>query len=265
MSRSLPTHLLRIQFERAEEAYLRHLREHHPEHFMESVGQAQQRKIFVESMDLVAAENPEVHAYNELLVQWRRKQGDEIGQVVPDNMVVLAAAKPKVDGSYNVPLQPAPPFWVLEYVSKHNKRKDYEESYDKYEKELKVAYYLMFHPDDQELTLYRHNGRRYVSVKPNDQERYAIPQLEMELALVEGWVRFWFRGRLLPLPAQLQAEIRELSRQLDDERKRADDERRRANDERQRADDERQRADLLEKQMADLRAELDRLRGSKSG
>jgi Uma2 family endonuclease len=235
----------------AADAYLRHLREHHPEHFMESVEQAQQRKIFVESMDLVTAANPEVHAYNELLVQWRQKETNEICQVVPDNMVVLAATPPKVQGSFNVPLQPDPPFWVLEYVSKESMRKDYEESYDKYEKELKVPYYLTFYPDDQELTLYRHNGRRYVSVKPNKEQRYEVANIRVELALVDRWVRFWHNGRLLPLPAELQAEIDALTRQVDDERRRADDERR--------------RADLLAKQNAALLAELEKLRAKKGG
>ena len=36
------------------------------------------------------------------------------------------------------------PFWMLEYVSKHNKRKDYEDNMQKYEHKLKVPYYLLF-------------------------------------------------------------------------------------------------------------------------
>ena len=47
---------------------------------------------------------------------------------------------------------------MLEYVSKSSRRKDYDDNFDKYERDLKVPYYLTFYPDDQELTLYRHTG-----------------------------------------------------------------------------------------------------------
>src|SRR5204862_104462 len=82
------------------------------------------------------------------------------------------------------------PFWVMEYVSKRNKRKDYEDNFKKYEQELKVRYYLMFNPEAQEMTLFRHNGKKYVSVKPNRHGRCAVPELDMEVALLDGWVRF---------------------------------------------------------------------------
>src|SRR5262249_11845501 len=81
--------------------------------------------------------------------------------------------------------------------------------------ELKVPYYLLFVPREQELTLYHHTETRHVSVKPSAQARYAIPELEMELGLLDGWVRVWFRGQLLALPAELQ-------RDLEKERKRAE-------------------------------------------
>jgi hypothetical protein len=103
---------------------------------------------------------------------------------------------------------------VLEYVSKGTKRKNYEDNMRKYERELKVPYYLLFYPDADELTLYRHNGRKYTSVKPNAQERYGIQELELEVRLSEGWVRFWFQGELLPLPADLQRELQETRREL---------------------------------------------------
>jgi Uma2 family endonuclease len=89
------------------------------------------------------------------------------------------------------------PFWVLEYVSKNSARKDYEDNFAKYEQELKVPYYLLFYPDNQELTLYHLSRRRYRAVVPNGQGRCAIPQVNMEVALVDGWVRFWYQGNLL--------------------------------------------------------------------
>ncbi len=271
MSTRLPIQLLRMRYAEAAQAYLRMLRTQRPEHFMESTTQARQRKITLESLDLVSARRPEVQVFNELLVQYTEKGSEEVRQVVPDNMVVTHREPIEAEGSFDVELQPVGPLWVLEYVSKHSKRKDNEESFPKYERALKVPYLLLFYPDDQEVTLYRHNRRRYVSVKPNENGRLAIPDLELEVALLDGWVRFWFRGDLLPLPADLQAELDEqrrrneqLQRRLNDEGRRADDERRRADDECRRADDERNRADGAERRLADALAELERLRGSRS-
>src|SRR5262249_29184774 len=160
-------------------------------------------------------------------------------------------------------LEPAGPFWTLDYVSKGSKRKDYDQSFRKYERELRVPYYLLFYPDAQELALYHHNGRRYVSVKPNEQARYAIPELELEMALLDGWVRFWYRGRLLPLPAELQNELTQVKRFAAGQKRRADEQQRRADEQQHRADDLQQRlaqeADArraLEEQVALLRQRL---------
>jgi Uma2 family endonuclease len=204
MPSETPRVLLEIDYEEAARDYLRRL----PlEHFMEATPQATQRKITLESLDLVSARRPEVQVFNELLVQYPLPRRRKPGQVVPDNMVVIHSEPIKAEGSYNTPLQPVGPFWTLEYVSKSNKRKDYADNMKKYEHELKVPYYLMFIPDVQEVTLYRHNGEKYVSVQPNEHGRYEIPDLELEVGLLGGWMRYWFRGELLPLPAELQSEL----------------------------------------------------------
>lgn len=217
------TNLPRAVIEAAYTEYAReYLRSLPLEHFMEATAQATQREITLESLALVKARRPEVQVFNELLVQYPRRGQRRPGQIVPDNMVVVCDRPIDADGSYDLPLQPVGPFWVMEYVSKHNKRKDYEQSFDKYEQELKVPYYLMFHPDNQELTLYHLKGRKYVSVKPNERERYAIPKLDLEIALVDGWVRYWYEGELLPLPAELQHELDEARRQAAEQRRRAE-------------------------------------------
>jgi Uma2 family endonuclease len=199
---------LRVRYYQAAQEYLRSL----PlEHFMEATPHGTQRKITLESLDLVAARRPDFHLFNELLVQYPVKGQKKPGQVVPDNMVVLYDGELKPEGSYDVPLEPVAPFWVLEYVSKSSQRKDYDDNREHYEKRLKVPYYLLFYPEAQELSLFRHNGRRFVSVRPNEQGRLAIAQLELEVALLDEWVRFWYRGELLPLPLGCQ-------RQLDAER-----------------------------------------------
>src|SRR5262249_14988925 len=199
---------------------------------------------------------------NELLVQYPLK-GGRIGKIVPDNMVVLWKEPIQADGSYDVPLQPIGPHWVLEYVSKSTKRKDYVKSFDKYEKHLKVPYYLLFYPDTQDLTLFRHNGQKYISVPPNDQDRHPLQDLDLEVGLLDEWVRYWFRGDLLPLPGDMQRDLDATRQQLTMERQRAEQQQQRAEQEMQRAEvfaqqmaQERQRAEAAEQELARLKAQF---------
>jgi Uma2 family endonuclease len=212
MRSSLPKPLVAIQYFEAMQSYLRSL----PlEHFMEAIPHATQRKITLESLDLVHAQRPEVQIFNELLVQYPRdEEHEDIGQVVPDNMVVISEQQIGKVGSFDFPLQTARPFWVLEYVSKNTKRKDYKDNFEKYEKELKVPYFLLFDPETQELTLNQFKRGRYRKAAPNEFGRLAIPELDLEVAVHEGWVRFWFRGELLSLPGDLLRELRETKRLL---------------------------------------------------
>jgi len=218
-----------IDYEAEAEAYCRSLT---LENIMEATKQATQRKITVESFDLVSSRRSDVHVFSELLVQYPLPGKRRPGQVVPDNMVVITEERIDDMTSYNLPFQPAPPFWAMEYVSEGSKRKDYVENHRKYERELKVPYYLLFHPDDQDLILYRHNQRRYAKVKPNEHGRLAVPELEIELALLDGYVRFWHQGELLPLPAELEQQ---------------------RNEERQKADDLQRRLEAAEQELAKLR------------
>jgi Uma2 family endonuclease len=257
---SVPKEILAATYEEYARQYARQLR---AEDIMEAPAQATQREITLESLALVKPQRPDLHVYNELLVQYPIRGQVRPRQVVPDNMIVVSDEKPRAELSYTVPAEPAPPFWVMEYVSKSSERKDYEDNMQKYERELKVRYYLLFNPEAQEMTLYRHNGRKYVSVKPNKHGRHAVPELEIEVALIDGWVRFWYKGELLPLPADLQRELHAARRQVTEEKARANREQRRADQEKARADQEMARADQ-EKARADaLEAELTRLRGKK--
>jgi Uma2 family endonuclease len=244
MSPDLPLALQEIAYEREAEAYLRSLP---PEHFMEATAQATQRKITLESLDLLHLRRPDVRVFSELLVQYPRRGRRKPGQVVPDNMVVLTTERIRAQTSYNVPLEPAGPFWVLEYVSKGNRRKDYEDSFRKYERELKVPYYLVFYPEPGELTLYRHNKRKYGTVKPTADGRLAIPKLDLDVALLDDWVRFWHLGQLLPLPADLQRDLDAARKQLAAALRRADEEKRRA-------DELRLRLEAAERELAALRS-----------
>jgi hypothetical protein len=254
MPTELPRILVEIRYHEAAQEYLRKL----PlEHFMESTPPATQREITLESLALVRSRRPDVHVFNELLVQYPLPRRKRPGQVVPDNMMVLYPGPIKAEGSYDVPLQPVGPYCVLEYVSKGNRRKDYDDNMRKYEHELKVPYYLLFIPDMQELTLYEHTGERYLSVTPDEHGRYAILKLELAVALHGGWVRYWFRGELLPLPADLQALLDEARQQLTEMTRRAEAEARRAEAEHE--------ARLnAERELIRLQAELDRLKGRRN-
>jgi Uma2 family endonuclease len=250
MPTEYPRQLLSIRYYEAAQEYLRSL----PlEHFMESTPQATQREITLESFALVRAQRGDVHVYNELLVQHPRRGSKQPRQVVPDNMVVIHAGELKVESSYDVPLQPVGPFLVLEYVSRDTRRKDYDDNLYQYEHRLKVPYYLLFQPDIQELTLDRHTGRKYVSVKPNDNNRYSIAELELEVALLDGWLRYWFRGELLPLPAELLEKLRAARRQVRAAR-------RLAREATRRAEDAERRLAEAEAELAQLRQELEQKR-----
>ncbi len=216
-----PDTRLKLIYANAEQRYLRSLP---PEHFMEATPQATQRKVTLESFDLIHALRPEVQVFNELLVQYPRP-GDEHhpGQVVPDYMVLVHPEPIQAVGSFNLPLQPVGPFMTLEYVSKYSVRKDYEINLEKYERDLRVPYYLLFYPDNQEFTLFRLAGGKYVTATPNAVGRLEVPELELEAALLDGWVRFWFRGELLPLPGDLLRQLTDVKRQLTAVERRATD------------------------------------------
>lgn len=48
---------------------------------------------------------------------------------------------------------------------------------------------------------------KYTAVPPGPSGRRPIPELELEVALLDGWVRYWFRGELLPLPGDLLQQL----------------------------------------------------------
>ncbi len=242
-------------YERAAEEYCRSL----PlEHFMEAIPQSTQREITLESLALLRARRADVQVFNELLVQYPTPEG--LGQVVPDNMILLSDKPVRAKGSFNLPFESARPFWVLEYVSESNKRKDYEESFQKYERDLKVPYCLFYYPDKEDLQVYKHGGRRYRKLKPNNQGRYALPELDLEVGLQEGWVRFWYQGSLLPLPGALLLEKEAAERRAEQEARRAEQEARRAEQEARHAQEERERRRIAEDELQRLRALLEQQR-----
>jgi Uma2 family endonuclease len=226
------TEWTRADYEQAARAYEASL----PlEHYMEGTAHAKQREVTVESFAVLRTRRHDVHILNELLIQYLINS--HLGQVVPDNAVALSDEPLEPMGSFNVPFETAALFWMLEYVSPSNTRKDYRENYRKYEQELRVPYYLIFNPENKDLRLYRLAGSRYQAVTPNAAGRLAVPELTMEVGLIDGWARFWYEGELLPLPEELQAELDAMREQLAEAREQAVEEHRRAEEARRRADE----------------------------
>jgi Uma2 family endonuclease len=178
------------------------------EHFMESQDQSKQREITLESLALVTAQWPEFQVFNELLILYPLSEKDlkKPTRVCPDNMVVVHDEPIVAKGSFNVPLQPVGPTLILEYVSSENKRKDYIDNRRRYADDLQVPYYLLFKPEEQKLTVFRLSCKKYVAVKSNASGRLEIPPLRLEVAIHDRWVRFWYEGKLLPLPGDLMME-----------------------------------------------------------
>ncbi len=178
------------------------------EHFMESTAQSTQRKITDASLALVQVQRSDLHVFGELLVQYPIRGRERPGQIVPDNMVVIHDGPIEADTNYAIPIQPAGLFWVLEYVSKGSERKDYGSSLEVYERGLKVPYYLVFYPDNEELTLFRlTTRRRYRTIVPDANGRCPIPELDLQVGLIDNWVRYWYQGELLPLPGELLRQL----------------------------------------------------------
>src|SRR5687768_3455588 len=82
-----------------------------------------------------------------------------------------------------------------------------------YERELGVPYCLQFAPDKQELRIFRHNGERYLLLSPNKDAWFSVPESELRLRLLGGWVRFWHRDQLLLLPGEMWARLMVLKAQ----------------------------------------------------
>src|SRR5262249_31296343 len=212
---------------------------------MEAWPVGKQREITLASLAILKLRRHEVQVANELLVQYPINA--HLGQVVPDNMVVLSREPLQARGSYNLPFESAHPFMMLEYVSRTHERKDYEDNLRKYEQDLRVPYYLLFYPERQDLRLYRHTGVGYEQVAANRAGRLEVSELDLEVGLLDGWLRYWFEGELIPLPAdlqqhvdQLQADVERLIRQTQQAERRAQRQRRRAEQEKQRAEQEKQ-------------------------
>ena len=190
------------------------------EHFMEDVGHATQKEITNASFRMIARLRADVHCFSELLVQYPSDEAPYFKRVIPDNMVVIHSGLIDAKRSYPIQHQPARPFLVIEYISKESENKDSEDNYLIYERELRVPYYLLYDTEEQELNLYKLRRRKldYAEVSANAHGHFAIPELEVELVIHDGWLRYIFRGELMELPDDLMIELKEVKAERDQER-----------------------------------------------
>jgi Uma2 family endonuclease len=190
------------------------------EHFMEAQPQAFQRHLTAASFDVLRQSRPDVHLFTELLVQYLLD--DQLRRVVPDNMVILSETEATTTRrSFNLELEPARPFLTIEYVST-DKKKDYDESFQKYEQELRVPYCILFDPERQDLQVYRHLGTQYERLEPDLAGRCAIEELDLQVGILDGWLRYWHEGKLLPVTDELAERIEQLVRRLDQQTQQID-------------------------------------------
>ncbi|MBI2379050.1 MAG: Uma2 family endonuclease [Deltaproteobacteria bacterium] len=175
-------------------------------------------------------------------------EGDPSDSVSPDTYVVIGVPKHRRK-TFKVWEEKAVPCFVLEITSQKTARKDRGDKRAIYEG-LGVGEYVLFDPTTdwirEGLRAFRLEGGSYVPVIPQA-GGLESRGLGLTLFMEGGHLRFRdSTGRILPTRAE-----------------RAEQERARAEREKARAEQEKARADAAESKVLALRAELEKLRGSR--
>lgn len=195
------------EYQRAEARYFR---EETLEDMSESEESFVQREITLAALNHLKACFPDISIFNELLVLYPLAEG--IGRVVPDNFIARHVPQAAWKSSFRV-TSTNRPFWVVEYVSPSTPNKDYVESFEKYE-DLQIPYCTMFEHPVQKLTMFHSVGNRYEPMRADSLNRYSIPELDLQVGIMDGWMRFWFRGELLPTLFEGTVQLRAASQKL---------------------------------------------------
>jgi Uma2 family endonuclease len=187
---------------------------------------------------------------------------------------VLPIAQNLVRRSYTPNLEGDPVAIVMEFLSETEGGEYSVRStppYGKlyfYEHILKVPTYVLFDSKESLLEVRQLQNGQYMGQTPNPQGQYWIPEVNLFLGIWQGtrlgittnWLRWWDEaGNMLLWSSERVDEERQRTEQ---ERQRAEQERQRAEQERQRAEQERQRAEAAEQEVAQLRAQLQKLQES---
>lgn len=166
---------------------------------------------------------------------------------------------------------------VFELLSTSTEKVDLGKKKQIYEQTMRVPEYFCIAPQVERLLGWRLTEGVYETIPPDERGWLWSKELELWIGPWHGaylgeehtWTRFYTAsGDLVLLPdeaAEQRAEVAEQRmeaqrQRAEEERQRAEEERQRAEEERQRAEEERQRADALASRLAELEAELRRLR-----
>lgn len=193
-------------YDEAERAYYRSL---DPEDTIDPVCQATTRAIVLSNFGLIRSSRPDIQCFNELLIRYPRPDGST-GRAVPNNFVVMHPEPVAVYDSFDTAGQPAKPLLVIDYITELRNPEAYKHNPDRYGRELRVPYYLVAYPEEKRFTLYRLTDGGYADVPPNESGRFPVPELEVEVGMHDGWMRFWFGCELVKTPAEMYQELQAL-------------------------------------------------------
>lgn len=180
-----------------------------PEDVMENSWAGTQRSLTLSMFDILRTREPRVQPFNEMLVQF--EENGVIKGVVPDNMIVVSDEPLRHRTSFPVPVEPVLPLLVIEYVSKGGDKKDYVVNRRRYAL-VGVPYYVICDPQKSKLEVHHLQDDGYVRLEPGLNNRVSVPELDLEIGLLNGWMRFWHRGELLPIPAESERQKEALQR-----------------------------------------------------
>lgn len=185
-------------------------------------------------------------------IYWRWTDPPEDGAEAPDWFYVPNVL-PTLDGmmrrSYVMWREAIPPLVVIEFVSgsgaEELDRTPYQGKFWIYENAIHPLYYAIYYGAGKgKLEVYHLDAGHYVKMLANQNKRYPIPELQVELGLWQGeylnialpWLRWWdAAGHLLPTSEEIAEQ----------ERQRAEQEHQRAEQAEQRVAYEQQRAEKL--------------------
>ena len=156
--------------------------------------QAKQREITNAAFALMRVVHKDFHYFSRLRVNYSR--GDELRRIAPDNIISFGFASHTSGGNCAIGGNRCSLLAAFTYDC-FSPPEESRQDFCVFEKELAVPYYVLFYPLHQSLRLYIHNGKNYDLASPNKKLKYEIPELNIELALHNGWLRIWFNNELL--------------------------------------------------------------------
>ena len=163
-------------------------------------------------------------------IYWRRMDPPLRGCKSPDWYVVEGVPH-VLDGemrrSYVQYEELVSPLLVAEYVSgdgtEERDKTPWEGKFWIYERMIQASYYVIYEPGQGAVEMFQRVGSRYRRMTANDQGRYPIPELGIELGIWQGtfsgyeisWLRAWdAQGKLLPTRDERAEQEKERAERL---------------------------------------------------